>query len=72
MDRIYTNFQQNTPKLQQFKAIEGETYLSRVNSVVKIRNNDVFMKLKRLQHATESSHFSSTVRFFVAKYCHLP
>jgi hypothetical protein len=24
MDRIYTNFQQNTPKLQPFKTIETE------------------------------------------------
>lgn len=72
MNRIYTNFQQYTSKMELFRSIETEIDLNLVNLLVTSRPQVVFSLLKPIENATQSGHLSSIAPFFVSIYCHLP
>ena len=72
MDRIYTNFHQNSLKMRPFSTADAFIHKNPLKLFVKTTDHPVSVFVKPQQNAIDSDHLTTTAPSFVAKYWHLP
>jgi len=72
MDRIYTNFHQNSLKMRLISTADALIHKNSLELFVKTTAKQAAAEVKQQQRAIGPSHLATAAPSFVAKYCHLP